>query len=161
METRVAELAALTAPEQLPAAVLDAVGGPELLLRIQDDTGPPTTARLVTALGGRELLLVLDNCEHLVDGVARSPRRCCGACPLLRVLATSREPLGVPGEVLHPVAPLDRVDAAAELFVDRAAAAVPGFAPRSPTSSRPSPRSAAGSTANRCPSSWRRPGCAR
>ncbi|GAA1185977.1 BTAD domain-containing putative transcriptional regulator [Pseudonocardia alaniniphila] len=125
-ETLVAELAALTAPEQLPAAVLAAVGGPELLLRIQDDTGPPTTARLVTALGGRELILVLDNCEHLVDGVAVLAETLLGACPLLRVLATSREPLGVPGEVLHPVEALAPVDAV-QLFVDRATAVRPGF----------------------------------
>jgi predicted ATPase/DNA-binding SARP family transcriptional activator len=125
-DSRVAELAALTAPDQLPAAVLTAVGGPELLLRTQDDAGPPTAARLVAALGGRDLLLVLDNCEHLVDGVAVLAETLLHACPRLRVLATSREPLGVPGEVLHPVDALAQTDAV-RLFVERAAAVRPGF----------------------------------
>ncbi|WP_433278403.1 BTAD domain-containing putative transcriptional regulator [Pseudonocardia xinjiangensis] len=123
----VAELAALTTADQLPAAVLTAAGGPELQLRTQDDVGPPTTDRLVTVLGGRDLVLVLDNCEHLVDGVAVLAETLLHACPRLRVLATSREPLGVPGEVLHPVEALAPSDAV-RLFVDRATAVRPGFA---------------------------------
>jgi predicted ATPase len=95
--------------------------------------------RLEEALGGKRLLLVMDNCEHLVAAVAELVDRLLGRCPALRVLATSREPLGLPGEVLHPVGPLampaeDVAPAeaarypAVRLFADRGAAARPGFA---------------------------------
>ncbi|MGI5126116.1 BTAD domain-containing putative transcriptional regulator [Pseudonocardia sp. CA-107938] len=124
---RVAELAALGAPEQLPAALLSAVGNAEIALRGQDDPGTDLTSRLVTLLAGRDLLLVVDNCEHLVDGVAQLVAMLLAAAPRLRVLATSREPLGVPGEVLHPVSALADDDAV-RLFADRAAAASPAFA---------------------------------
>ena len=124
---RVAELAGLTAPEQLPAALLMAVGSPEVALRMQDEPGADVLSRLVGALTGREVLLVVDNCEHLVEAVARLVATLLSAAPRLRVLATSREPLGVPGEVLHPVAALADDDAV-QLFADRAAAASPGFA---------------------------------
>jgi DNA-binding SARP family transcriptional activator len=66
----VAELASLTGGEQLPAAVLAAVGEPELLLRAQDEPLPDVVTRLVAALTTRDTLLVLDNCEHLVDAAA-------------------------------------------------------------------------------------------
>ncbi|MBD3148502.1 BTAD domain-containing putative transcriptional regulator [Microbispora bryophytorum] len=100
--------------------------------------GSPLDA-LVEALAGRELVLVLDNCEHVVDGVAAVAERLLAGVPGLRVLATSREPLDVPGEHLHPVRPLalpgDGVDAAralefpaVALFAARASAARPGFA---------------------------------
>ncbi|MEU8171456.1 BTAD domain-containing putative transcriptional regulator [Microbispora hainanensis] len=93
---------------------------------------------LVEALAGRELVLVLDNCEHVVDGAAAVAERLLAGVPGLRVLATSREPLDVPGEHLHPVRPLalpgDDVDAAralefpaVALFAERASAARPGF----------------------------------
>jgi predicted ATPase/DNA-binding SARP family transcriptional activator len=124
---RVAELAGLTAPEQLPAALLMAVGSPEVALRMQDEPGADVLSRLVGALTGREVLLVLDNCEHLIEDVARLVAMLLAAAPRLRVLATSREPLGVPGEVLHPVAALADDDAV-RLFADRAGAAAPGFA---------------------------------
>jgi predicted ATPase/DNA-binding SARP family transcriptional activator len=127
-ESRVVELAGLGSAEQLPAAVLSAVGGPELIVRAQEEVPPDTTARLVSALSGRPLVLVLDNCEHLVEGAAVLTETVLRACPQLRVLATSREPLGVPGEVLHPVDPLPEADAV-RLFLDRAAAVRPGFAP--------------------------------
>lgn len=120
----VAELAALTDPAQLPATLLGAVGEPELHLRTATATEP--LSRLLAALDGRDTVLVLDNCEHLVGAVAALTESLLTACPLLRVLATSREPLGVPGEVLHPVEPLLDADAV-RLFVDRAAAVRPGF----------------------------------
>ncbi|GAY12663.1 BTAD domain-containing putative transcriptional regulator [Pseudonocardia sp. N23] len=125
-ETPVAELAALTGPEQLAGTVLAAVGEPELLVRRSDDGAPDSTARLLTALGDRDIVLVLDNCEHLVDEAAALTQRVLEAGSRLRVLATSREPLAVPGEVLHPVEPLDTA-AAVRLFADRAAAVAPGF----------------------------------
>ncbi len=122
----VAELASLTGAAQLPATVLAAVGEPELILRTQDDALPDIGTRLQAAIGADDLLLVLDNCEHLVDGVAALTETLLRSCPRLRVLATSREPLGVPGEVLHPVEALVSADAVA-LFRDRAAAVRPGF----------------------------------
>jgi predicted ATPase/DNA-binding SARP family transcriptional activator len=113
-----------------------------------DSDGPPHLAvgaadaadRLVAALGRHRTLLVLDNCEHLAGHVAALAERLVAACPGVRVLATSREPLRVPGEVRWPVpalpvpppGPLRPEElarfAAARLFLERAAAAVPGFA---------------------------------
>ncbi|MEU7582960.1 BTAD domain-containing putative transcriptional regulator [Streptomyces sp. NPDC041068] len=89
--------------------------------------GGDTTERLLSALRGRELLLVLDNCEHLVDDAARVAGLLLGACPGVRVLATSREGLGITGEVLWPVPPL-AAGPAARLFADRAAAVRPDLA---------------------------------
>ncbi|MEV4216842.1 BTAD domain-containing putative transcriptional regulator [Nonomuraea sp. NPDC049725] len=91
--------------------------------------------RVAGALRGMRTLLVLDNCEHLVDQVAELAGLLLGAAPEVRVLATSQEPLAVPGEVVQAVAPLDlppdggavRESAAVRLFVARAAAAAPGF----------------------------------
>ena len=120
----VAELAALTDAAQLPAALLSAVGEPELHLGRTEASDPIT--RLLAALEGRDTILVLDNCEHLVAGAAALAESLLTACPRLRVLATSREPLGVPGEVLHPLDALAEADAV-RLFADRAAAVRPAF----------------------------------
>jgi predicted ATPase len=84
------------------------------------------TQRLLSALDGRELLLLLDNCEHLIEDTARLTGLLLGACPEVRVLATSREALGITGEVLCPLPPLAPRSAVA-LFADRAAAVRPGF----------------------------------
>ncbi|MBB4685823.1 BTAD domain-containing putative transcriptional regulator [Amycolatopsis jiangsuensis] len=94
--------------------------------------------RAVAALRGRETLLVLDNCEHVIDAAAELAERLLGECPLLRVLATSREALAVTGEALWPVEPLTlpaegagapeaMTCASVRLFADRAAAVRPGF----------------------------------
>ncbi|MFF3842307.1 ATP-binding protein [Streptomyces sp. NPDC001930] len=83
-------------------------------------------ARLETALAGRPVLLIVDNCEHVVDATAVLVRRLLAACPGLRVLATSREALGITGESLVPLGAL-APEAAEELFVRRAAAVRPGF----------------------------------
>ncbi len=81
-------------------------------------------ARIVDYLCGKGVLVVLDNCEHLVDAAARVTQDLLESCPTLRILATSREGLGVPGEVVWPVPPLTREDAVA-LFVERGDAAAP------------------------------------
>jgi predicted ATPase len=86
----------------------------------------PTT-RLLAALSAQSTVLVLDNCEHLVDGVAELAEQVLTYCTRVRVLATSREPLRAAGEHLWPVSVLDET-AAARLFADRAAAVRPGFA---------------------------------
>ncbi|WP_233415435.1 BTAD domain-containing putative transcriptional regulator [Streptomyces sp. N35] len=83
-------------------------------------------SRLLRALASRELLLVLDNCEHMVDAVAALVGRLLRAAPGVRVLATSQEPLNVSGETVEAVAPLEGPEAVA-LFVARAASAAPGF----------------------------------
>ncbi len=117
------------------AAVLDALG-----LRESARGGPQDPVeRLISALRDRSVLLVLDNCEHVVDVAARLAARLLAACPRLRVLATSREPLGITGEQLAPVPRLTvpppgtaaaqaRQFAAVRLFADRAAASDPAFA---------------------------------
>ncbi|WP_019631994.1 BTAD domain-containing putative transcriptional regulator [Actinomadura atramentaria] len=84
--------------------------------------------RVAAALGGRDALLVLDNCEHVVEDAAAFAVRVLAACSGLRVLATSREPLAVTGEHLWPVRPLPS-DAAVRLFAERAAAVRPGLVP--------------------------------
>ncbi|MGX2997396.1 AfsR/SARP family transcriptional regulator [Streptomyces sp. JNUCC 64] len=91
-------------------------------------TGPapaPPLERLVRAVRERRALLVLDNCEHLVEPVAGVVAELLAGAPALSVLATSREPLGAAGETVRPVAPLPPSDAAA-LFLARAATP-PGF----------------------------------
>lgn len=92
---------------------------------------------LLAALSGRELLLVLDNCEHVVEAVAALVTRVVRCCPRVVVLATSREPLAVAGEQVWTVPPLPvpeapsgsvgQATAAVELFADRAAAHRDGF----------------------------------
>lgn len=77
-------------------------------------------------LAGRSLVVFFDNCEHVIGQAAALAETLAGMVPGLRLIATSREPLGVPGEVLVPVGPLAR-PAAAELFADRAQAVRPGF----------------------------------
>ncbi|MEU8800825.1 BTAD domain-containing putative transcriptional regulator [Spirillospora sp. NPDC048819] len=110
-------------------------------LDVRDMTG--AADRLVDALRAKRLLLVLDNCEHVVEEAAELTGRLLRGCPGLRVLATSREPLGLPGEEVWAVPPLDvsgladgggagvaepARSPAVRLFVARAAAAAPGFA---------------------------------
>ena len=128
-----AELAALRDPAQVAASVAD-------VLQVRQrgpDSGP---AELATAIGTSELLLVLDNCEHLVGSCAEVADGLLRACPQLRILATSREPLGVPGEVTwrvpslpFPAGPpqvppgdLARFEAV-RLFAERARLARPRF----------------------------------
>jgi predicted ATPase/DNA-binding SARP family transcriptional activator len=95
-------------------------------------TGAPaptqaTMARIHELLSSAPAVLVVDNCEHLVDAVAGVVDELIGSLPDLRVVATSREPLRIPGEVLFPVPPLGR-EAAAALFVERARRIDPAFA---------------------------------
>ncbi|MFD5703939.1 AfsR/SARP family transcriptional regulator, partial [Streptomyces lasiicapitis] len=99
-------------------AVAEAVGR---VLGLHEEPGAPVAAveRLTWALRGRRLLVVLDNCEHLVDAVAESVDVLLRDVPGLSVLATSQEPLDVSGERVWVVAPLDLVSAV-ELFRQRA-----------------------------------------
>ncbi len=85
-------------------------------------------ATLDAALAGRDMLLVLDNCEHLLDACADLATALLSSCPQLRILATSREVLGVPGETVWRLEPLDGADAR-RLFLERARQRAPGFMP--------------------------------
>ncbi|WP_433525342.1 BTAD domain-containing putative transcriptional regulator [Nocardia pseudovaccinii] len=128
------ELAAVRDPEQVASAVLTTIGVREVGV-LEPSAGDPVD-RLTEFLARQHVLLVLDNCEHLVDAVAELVDRLLGACPELRVLATSRESLAVDGEHIHQIHPLPWPDdaAAAEsspavrLFVERARAVRPDFA---------------------------------
>ena len=119
------EFASVTEPEGVAPAVAGALGAAAAGL-----IGPPsqdsTVELIVRYLAGRSLLVVLDNCEHVIDQAAVLAETLVGTVPGLRLIATSREPFGVPGEVLMSVGPL-AVPAAVELFVDRARAVRPGF----------------------------------
>ena len=127
---RLAELAPLTDPALVPASVAQALG-------VSERDAPTPTAGLVHALAGRELLVVLDNCEHVLEAAAGLVATLLAQCPRVRFLATSRERLDVPGELVFPVLPLGlpanssaAAVAASEaglLFAARAAAASPAF----------------------------------
>jgi predicted ATPase/DNA-binding winged helix-turn-helix (wHTH) protein len=129
-----AELSALTDPGLVIAAVAAAV-------RLDLGGGELSAQRLAQALADRELLLVLDTCEHVVTAVAPLAETVLRAGQLVRILATSREPLQVEGEWVYPVPPLavppedaegeDELlrHGAVRLFIERARAANPRFAP--------------------------------
>ncbi|MGR6319115.1 BTAD domain-containing putative transcriptional regulator [Micromonospora soli] len=125
-------LAALPTGTDLPEAVAGQLGvtagGP----------GPAASAALVAWLGADRTLLVVDNCEHVIDDAAELVEQLVAACPAVTVLTTSREALAVPGETQLAVAPLGVPDGPADLarlgdspavalFVDRARAVRPGF----------------------------------
>ncbi|MFJ8541906.1 AfsR/SARP family transcriptional regulator [Streptomyces sp. NPDC093586] len=133
-----AELAPVDDPDAVPEAVLTALGARETVLYgagaeemravAVADRQATAVERLVEHCGRRRMLIVLDNCEHVIDAAARLAEELLARCPRLTVLATSREPLGIPGELLRPVEPLPE-PAALRLLADRGAAARPGFRP--------------------------------
>jgi predicted ATPase/class 3 adenylate cyclase/DNA-binding CsgD family transcriptional regulator len=114
------DLAPITHPGLVPITVTRA-------LRLPDQPGRSTMETLVRFLGGRSALLVLDNCEHLLDATAALVVALLEACPGVRLLATSREPIGVAGEVSWRVPSLSLSDEAVELFTDRARRVRPDF----------------------------------
>ncbi|MEU9575008.1 BTAD domain-containing putative transcriptional regulator [Streptomyces massasporeus] len=130
-----AELAPVDDPDAVPEAVLTAVGARETVLygagaegiraAVADRLDDPVE-RLAEHCSRPRMLLILDNCEHVADAAARLTEELLARCPDLTVLATSREPLGVPGELLRPVEPLPE-PVALRLLADRGAAARPGF----------------------------------
>jgi len=115
------------------------------VLGVRESSDQPIDKTLAAALASRELLLILDNCEHLVDACARLVESLLIACPNLKILVTSREVLGIFGETIYQVPSLQFPNArewasaapeqlpalmqcdAVRLFVERAVAAVPGF----------------------------------
>ncbi len=119
------ELAGVTEPDGVVPAAAAALGAAAAALTSPQPAGS-TTELIVRHLAGRSLVLVLDNCEHVIGEAAALTDALVGAVPGLRLIATSREPLGIPGEVLVPVGGLAPA-AAVELFVDRTRAVRPGF----------------------------------
>jgi predicted ATPase len=127
-----ADLAGLHEPELVPRAVAAAA-------QVRERPGQEALAALIDGLCTRRVLLILDNCEHLLDACGRVAAPLLAACPTVAVLATSREPLGLPAESVFPVPPmgtppedadpataLEAYDAAL-LFLARAERAVPGL----------------------------------
>ena len=136
------ELAGVVEPDGVAPAAAAALGAGAAALPGAQPAGS-TTDLIVRYLAGRSLVVVLDNCEHVIGEAAALADALAGAVPGLRLIATSREPLGVPGEVLVPVGGLAPV-AAVELFVDRARAVRPGFLPDGPARTAMSSRTSAG-----------------
>src|SRR5882762_8353249 len=128
------ELAPLADPELVPVVVATALG-----LELASGTASPLS--VATALRAKQLMLVLDNCEHVVEAAAQMAEALLRANPATRVIATSREPLRAEGEWVYPVPPLavpaegspDSEEplryGAVRLFVERARAAAPHFSP--------------------------------
>jgi predicted ATPase len=127
------ELAPLTEEELVPRAVAEALG-------VQERPGEPLADTLTKVLQRWELLLILDNCEHLLEATARLVDNVLDSCPQLRVLATSREALGVEGELRWAIPSLSMPEPqgtpttedleayeAARLFVERARGRDPAF----------------------------------
>jgi predicted ATPase/DNA-binding SARP family transcriptional activator len=140
-----AELAPVSEPSEVPYAVLDALGLRErMIARHNAESGQTDPVdRLCDALADRDVVLILDNCEHVIEAAARLAGRVLADCARARIMATSREPLRIGGETLWPVAPLPvpslppptpaniadlAASPAVRLFRDRAAAVLPGFA---------------------------------
>ena len=128
------EMETITSPSLVAQAVAN-------VLEVREAADRPLEDTLVQALRARQLLLVLDNCEQVVEAVARLAQKLLQSCPQLRVLATSREPLGIAGESLWrvPSLPLPDLDhllpfeelqsfEVVQLFVERARAQAPSFA---------------------------------
>jgi non-specific serine/threonine protein kinase len=127
------DLTALKQSERVPESLADAAG-------IQLEPGVPIMTALTRAFSDRRVLVVLDNCEDVLEPVQRLASELLAACPGLKLLATSREPIGAGGEVVVAVAPLGLPEDGAtldparlagsesvRLFVERAGAAKPGF----------------------------------
>ncbi len=126
-------LAPLSDPELVPQAVASVLG-------VREQPGRSMAETLTDHLASRDMLLVLDNCEHLIAACEKLASVLLYACPSLRILATSREALGVAGETVLLVPPLSLPDVgrapapkeleryeAIHLFVDRAKSAAPTF----------------------------------
>ncbi|MEZ4570769.1 MAG: NB-ARC domain-containing protein [Thermomicrobiales bacterium] len=129
----VIDLAAVTDPKLIPTIVAEAIG-------LQEPSASTSLSSIVGHLGRQPALLLLDNCEHLVDACAVFVDTLLVHCPTLRVIVTSREPLHIPGERQYRVPPLDipaidnlgslsaiAASPAVQLFLTRAQSILPSF----------------------------------
>lgn len=133
------ELAPVTSGNDIVSTILSALGMLEVsVIDRRSSRGTDERTRLNDALAEQRMLLILDNCEHLIDDVARVAEDVLTHAPRLVVLTTSREPLRILGEYVHPVEPLTQPaptatpgealeSSAVQLFVQRAQAADPSF----------------------------------
>ncbi len=115
-----AELSPVTEEHRVPQVLA-------FILQVKEESGRPVVDTLVDFVRPRKMLVVLDNCEHLVAACADLVRRLLLAAPQLKIMASSREPLHVTGESRFPVPAMDIATEAVRLFVDRAAAVRPAF----------------------------------
>ncbi|EFL19714.1 BTAD domain-containing putative transcriptional regulator, partial [Streptomyces sp. C] len=113
-------------PAEVVAAAMELRDDGAWGVRSEGEQVPDPAERLARVLGPKRLLLVLDNCEHVIDGAAALAERLLRSAPGLVIMTTSQEPLALAGETLWAVPPLAPGDAAG-LFAARAAAAAPGF----------------------------------
>ncbi|RDI49188.1 putative ATPase [Nocardia mexicana] len=131
-------LAEVRAPDGIADAVLGALGVRDVRTLVPADRSPDPLDGVVVLLSGDPAVLVVDNCEHLVEAAARLVDRLLERLPALTIVATSREPLGLIGETLCPLGALELPAArapmaeaagseAVRLFLDRAEAVRPGF----------------------------------
>ena len=132
---RLVELATIGDPTLVPQAVAASLG-------VREVPNQPLVATIISMIREQQVLVVFDTCEHVLDAAAQLSDALLRACPRLTIIATSREPLGVPGEAIRQVAalPFPPLDAplpaaqrlaeypAVQLFVDRARAFLPHFA---------------------------------
>jgi len=136
------ELAPVTNPEDVASTVLGSIGSLDLQI-LERPTATQrdrdAVSRIIEILAEHDVVLILDNCEHVLDAAAKLAELLLGQCPRLKILATSREPLGIVGESLCQVPPLSVPESgitaptgldppAVRLFVDRASLVRPGFA---------------------------------
>ena len=135
------ELAPVADGVEIAPAMLASLGVREVELLGSGSrmTTADAVSQLLEVLADKEALIVLDNCEHLLGPAAQLVDQLLGACPRIRIMCTSREPLGITGEMIVPVAPLGVPDEAlspvqalavpaVRLFADRAGSAAEGFA---------------------------------
>jgi predicted ATPase/DNA-binding SARP family transcriptional activator len=115
------ELAPLHSADGVADTIAAVLGAADAIGGTAAGVARPATDRVVEHIGERAMLIVLDNCEHVIDEAARVTERLLATCPNIRVLATSREPLALHGETIWPVPAMSTDDAVA-LFVDRAGA---------------------------------------
>src|SRR5258705_4802872 len=115
---RYVELAPITDPALVPVAAARALG-------LRDEPGRSSLDTVVRFIGDNRVLIVLDNCEHVLDAVAELATTLLSNCTRLVLLTTSREPIGLAGEVIYRVPSLSLDDEAIELFADRARRARP------------------------------------
>ncbi|GHF03069.1 SARP family transcriptional regulator [Amycolatopsis deserti] len=119
-------LAGVRDADDVPGAILGALGPLDLRVTSAPKVPVDAMSQIVALLDGGDAVLVLDNCEHVVDAVADVAFELLARVPGLRILATSREPLAITGESLCQVGPLE-VPEAVRLFTERAVAVRPGF----------------------------------
>src|SRR5258705_4366350 len=118
--TKYVDLAPITEPELVSVTTARLLGLP-------DQPGRSATEAVLRFIADRQMLLVLDNCEHLLDATAALVVEVLGSCPGVPVAATGREPVGMTGEAIWRVTSLSIADEAIELFTDRARLVSPDF----------------------------------